>query len=104
MSTTADILQRHLDALAAGDLEGLLADYADDAVLIVGAEPVRGKDALRNVFARTTANPLKIEEDVRVVDGDYAYITWHSDRLSFGTDTFVVRDGKIVCQTAAVKP
>jgi len=104
MSTTGDILQRHLDALAAGDLEGLLADYADDAVMISGPEPIRGIDALRKVFERTTANPPKIEEDLRVVEGDFAYLTWHNDRLSFGTDTFVVRDGKIVCQTVALKP
>ena len=104
MSTTAEILQRHLDALAAGDLEGLLADYADDAVMIGGAEPVRGKDGLRKMFERTTANPPAIVIDLQVVEGDFAYITWHSDRLSFGTDTFVVRDGKIVCQTVGLKP
>jgi len=104
MSTTADILQRHLDALAAGDLEGLLADYADDAVMISPAGAISGMDALRKTFERTTANPPKIEEDGRVVEGDYAYIVWHNERISFGTDTFVVRDGKIVCQTVALKP
>src|SRR4051812_27959248 len=104
MSSTDEILQRHLDALAAGDLEGLLADYADDAVMISGPEPIRGIDALRKVFERTTANPPKIEEDMRAVGGAFASLPCHNARLSFGTDTFVARDGKIVCQTVALKP
>jgi len=37
-----------------------------------------------------------------VVEGDLAYITWHTDQVPFGSDTFVIRDGKIVYQTVAV--
>jgi len=37
------------------------------------------------------------------VEGDLAYITWSAGRgLPLGTDTFLVRDGKIVWQTAAM--
>ncbi len=103
MSSTAEILQRHMNALAAGDVDTLIADYAVDAVMISGAEPVRGRDAIEQVFKAVSANPPKIVEDVRVVEGDFAYITWHSDQIPFGTDTLVVRDGKIVCQTVAFK-
>jgi hypothetical protein len=42
-------------------------------------------------------------EDARAVEGEIAYITWHTDQIAFGTDTFVVRDGKIVAQTVAMK-
>ena len=41
----------------------------------------------------------------QVVDGAHAYIVWRGEsekyRLPFGTDTFVVRDGKIVFQSFA---
>jgi hypothetical protein len=37
------------------------------------------------------------------VDGDYAYILWSAETADnvyeLGTDTFVVRDGKIVAQS-----
>src|SRR4051812_44205508 len=36
MSTTLEVLDRHLKALEAGDLAALMDDYADDAVMIVG--------------------------------------------------------------------
>ena len=37
------------------------------------------------------------------VEGDYVLVMWKSDQVRLGTDTFVVRDGKIVLQTAAVE-
>ena len=103
MGSTADVLEHHMTALAKGDLDEIMLDYADDAVLISGPEPLRGKAAIEQMFKNITANPPKLVEDVRVVEGDYAYITWHADGLPFGTDTFVLREGKIVCQTVALK-
>ena len=41
------------------------------------------------------------------VEGDYAYILWTAETADnvyeVGTDTFVVRDGKIVAQSFAAK-
>jgi hypothetical protein len=36
------------------------------------------------------------------VDSDVAFCTWRTDAVSFGSDTFVVRDGKITVQTVAM--
>ena len=100
MSTTAEVLERHMKALGAGDLAGIMDDYADDAVMVSGAEPTRGKAAIESFFSMVTANgPAEFNRDVTVIEGDYAYITWHNDMIAFGTDTFVIRDGKIVFQT-----
>ena len=42
-----------------------------------------------------------------VVEGDYAYILWTAETADnvyeMGSDTFVVRDGKIVAQSFAAK-
>ena len=103
MDSAADVLERHLKALAAGDVEALIRDYAEDAVMISGPKPLRGRGAIEKMFTAIAANPPQIIEDVRVVEGDVAYITWHNDRVAFGTDTFVIRNGKIVCQTVALK-
>jgi len=102
-NSAAEILERHLKALAAGDLDALMRDYANDAVFISGATVVRGRDALEKMFAGVAANPPKIVEDARAAEGDVAYIAWHNDQVAFGTDTFVIRDGKIVCQTVGMK-
>lgn len=45
------MLQRHLDALNARNLEQLIAFYADDAVLELPASPrVEGREAIRRAF------------------------------------------------------
>jgi uncharacterized protein (TIGR02246 family) len=103
VDTTAAVLERHLQALAVGDVDALMADYADDAVVISGPNPIRGREAITQMFKAISANPPQIVEEVHVVDGEVGYITWHSDHMPFGTDTFVVRDGKIVYQTVAFK-
>src|SRR5690348_11704702 len=103
MGGTGDVLRHHLEALAAGDVEAIVSDYADDAIVISGQHTVRGLDGVRLMFKAVADNPPKIDIDVTTVEGDVGYITWHSDTASFGTDTFVVRDGKIVYQTVAVK-
>ena len=34
MTTTADVLGHHMEAMGAGDGEAILSDYADDATLL----------------------------------------------------------------------
>ena len=37
-----------------------------------------------------------------LVDDGVAFFTWKTDAVSFGSDTFVLRDGKIAVQTVAM--
>src|SRR3954471_16925679 len=101
MTSTAEILERHMTALAAGDVDALMRDYADDAVFIGGPDPIRGRDGIEQMFKAISANPPQIDEQARGVEGGFAYIPWSSAHMKVGTDTFVVREGKIVCQTVA---
>ena len=47
-----EVFAHHGKALAAGDLDEIVADYADDSVLITPAGVSRGKDGIRKVFAK----------------------------------------------------
>jgi ketosteroid isomerase-like protein len=69
--TPQEVFAHHGEVLVAGDLEGIVEDYADDAVFISPAGTLRGKDGVREAFTK----------------------------LLDGIDTFVFRDGKIVVQT-----
>ena len=102
MTGTAEVLEHHLTALGAGDVDAIMSDYAEDAVLISGANTLRGREAIAQMFKAVADNPPELHEDVRTVEGDLAYIAWHTDQVPFGSDTFVVRGGKIVYQTVAV--
>jgi uncharacterized protein (TIGR02246 family) len=101
--TIKAILDRHMEALAAGDLDAVMADYTDDSVFISNlGGAVKGLDAIRGVFSATSAVAPTIERTAEHIDGDVAFITWTGEGLPFGTDTFLIRDGKILVQTVAI--
>jgi ketosteroid isomerase-like protein len=111
MVSTSDILDRHLKSFAARDLDGILADYSADAVLFVPTGPLRGPDSIKPLFQtlfaefRKPGSSFNLEQSY--IDGDHAYILWTAETADnsyeFATDTFVVREGKIVAQSFAAK-
>ena len=111
MATTKDVLDHHVKCFGEGDLKGILSDYAPDAVLFTPDGPLRGHDAIRPLFQAMfvefgkpgTAFSMKHQS----IEGDYAYVLWTAETADnvyeLGTDTLVVRDGKIVAQSFAGK-
>jgi ketosteroid isomerase-like protein len=101
--STESIVEHHLGALQAGDVDEVMKDYADDAVMITaGMGVAEGTEALRTAFSMIPEGMFAgFEITEMVVAGETAMVNWTTDSLSFGTDTFVVRDGKIMAQTVA---
>jgi ketosteroid isomerase-like protein len=107
IAMTRDVLDHHLKCFGAGDLKGILSDYAPDAVLFTADGLLRGAGALRPFFQALIAEFGKPGAAFRMqqyfVEGDYAYIVWNAETADnvyeLGTDTFIVRDGKIVAQS-----
>ena len=102
---TEAVLEHHLRSIDAKDVDAIIQDYAEDAVLFSPEATLRGKAELRTFFTRlvegltqeTSDNFKMLRQDVV---GETAYIFWKVDgSMPMGTDTFVVRDGKIVTQT-----
>ena len=111
VSTTQAVLDHHRLCFAARDLEGLLSTYAPDAVMFTQMGPLRGVEALKGMFTGLFAEFAKptsaMQTKVLTVDGDYAYTVWSADTADnvyeLASDTYVVRDGKIVMQSYAAK-
>jgi ketosteroid isomerase-like protein len=107
MASTKDVLDHHLKCFDEGDLEGILSDYAPSAVLFTADGPLRGVNAIRPLFQAMVAEFGKpgatFSMKQQFVEGDHAYILWSAETADnvyeLGTDTFVVRDGKIVAQS-----
>ena len=107
MASTKEVLDHHLKCFAEGDLEGILFDYAPDAVLFTPDGPLKGAEAIRSLFQAMVAEFGKpgatFNLEQQFIEGDYAYILWSAETVDnvyeMGTDTFVVRDGKIVAQS-----
>jgi ketosteroid isomerase-like protein len=111
MSSTTDVVNRHLKYFGQADLKGTLSDYAPDAVMFTPNGTLRGPDAIRPLFQALIAEFGKpgasFNMKVQSVAGDYAYIVWSAETpdnvYELATDTFVVRDGKIVAQSFTSK-
>lgn len=107
---TRTVVERHWNALVAGDVDALMADYADDAVLITGVTGVsKGPVAIRGLLEAFVAGIIppattRFVLDKLDVSGELAFLVWSAEsgthRIPHSGDTFVVRDGRIVAQTS----
>ena len=103
--------RHHLKCFGERDLQGVLSDYAPDAVLFTSNGPLQGVNAIRPLFQTMIAEFGKpgatFTMKQQFAEGDYAYILWTAETADnvyeLGTDTLVVRDGKIVAQSFAGK-
>ena len=111
MISTRDVLDRHLKSFADHDVDGVMADYSPEAVFFVPDGPLIGPDAIRPLFQALVSEFAKPGSSFtiqqRYIEGDHAYILWSAETADnwyeFATDTFVVRNGKIVAQSFAAK-
>jgi len=110
-ATTQQILDHHLKCFGEADLEGILEDYADSSLLFTQNGILRGPDDLRPLFRAFFADfakpGLTFEMKQQNVEGETAYIVWSAETAAnvyeLGTDTFFIRDGKIVSQSFTAK-
>jgi uncharacterized protein (TIGR02246 family) len=100
-----EVFAHHGQALGAGDLDEIVADYADDAVFISPSGVQRGKDGIRQAFTQLLADVPNASWDLKtqIYEGDVLFLEWAADagatRVHDGIDTFVFRDGLIRVQT-----
>ena len=103
--TPEEVFQHHAQALGAGDLDEIVADYTDNAVLITPAGVQRGKDGIRAAFTLLLADVPNAAWDLKtqIYEDDVLFLEWAADAAATfvedGIDTFVFRDGLIRVQT-----
>ena len=103
--TPEEAFSHHAQALGAGDLDEIVADYTDDAVFISPAGVKRGKDGIREAFVELLADVPDADWDLKtqIYENDVLFLEWAADaaatRVEDGIDTFVFRDGMIRVQT-----
>lgn len=103
---TETVVRAHLRAFVEQrGLDAILADYDEDARFHTEERAYRGKREIREFFTRFLASlppgaTKRFALRALVIDGDLAFITWAvAPEVPLGTDTFVVRRGRIVRQT-----
>ena len=103
--TPEEVFQHHAQALGAGDLDEIVADYTGDAVFITPAGTRRGKDGVRAGFVQLLADVPGANWDLKtqIYENDILFLEWAAESAATfvedGIDTFVFRDGLIRVQT-----
>jgi ketosteroid isomerase-like protein len=106
--TLMDLFDRQLAAIADRDLEALLAQYHDDAMVVRLDRVARGAAEIRELFTGYLAAKPEVVEvtSLQVVDDVVFYSALMAIAgnkvTTFGT--LVIRDGRIWRQTAAALP
>jgi ketosteroid isomerase-like protein len=104
MNTQATLVH-HLQALGGGQLEAVLSDYSEESVIFTANGVFKGQNAIQLFFEATIKNTPQgvmaaftmIRQDI---EGEVAYILWKAEPfIPLATDTFVVRNGKIMAKT-----
>jgi ketosteroid isomerase-like protein len=112
-------IARHVQAVKAGDLEGVMADYADDAILVsppglvTPAGTFVGKDKVRDFFVwlytpEVHPGAQSMVTTNEIVGPNTLLFRWTqfpgTPKEVKGYDIFVFRDGKIIFQTTGPMP
>ena len=102
---TRQILEHHAKALADGNIAAIMADYADDAVLVMLDRNYVGKAAVQEHWTNGLAafNGGKLTPLGLGVHGNLALTTWSfassAVTIPVGVDSYVIRNDKIAQQT-----
>ena len=104
MRSAEDVFAHHGQSLGGEDLEAIISDYAEDAILIVNNRVFRGHDGVRQVFTQLLSDVPQAEWELQTVFADNVlYLEWvarSTERaIEDGIDTFIFEDGLITVQT-----
>ncbi len=107
--STQQVLDHHWKTFKANDLEGTMADYTEESILITPDKTYKGLAEIRenfvNAFVAFPKDSSTLQLDKSVAQQDVGYIIWQATtpkfKLSFATDTFIIQNGKIIRQTYA---
>ena len=101
------VLNHHLGAFMANDLDEVLFDYTDESIIMTPDSTYTGLEQIGGLFSSLfplfPTEGTSIEPDKIEFFDNMAYLVWHGESPSvsvpLGTDTFVFVDGKIHRQT-----
>jgi len=110
MDSSEKIIRDHIEALKCGDTEALLSHYDDSAFIVHQEGVASGKEEMKGLFdffsaEVLVANKTELTLITLTAKADMVYIVWRAESPTFSiplaTDTFILRDGKIVQQSTA---
>ena len=108
-NVTKQVYNHHNEAFGKRDINGILADYTNESILVTPDKTYIGLKDLRGFFEESFKNFLtdSIEGETmkELVIKDIVYSIWRVKtptlNLDYATETFFIQNGKIIRQTFA---
>jgi hypothetical protein len=105
LRTPEETIEEHIALIQAGEMERAMCNFAQDAVVMLPGQIVRGKTEIQaglEAFAGLFGDAVPVVETL-TTEGPVVLLTFHvfGPELSIpnGSDTYFVRHGKIQYQT-----
>jgi ketosteroid isomerase-like protein len=87
--TPQEVFQHHGETLVAGDPDGIVSDYSDDAIIISPDGVLRGKDGVRKAFEKLLADLPSADWELLTThfEDDILFLEWKatSEETKAGT-------------------
>lgn len=111
-----DVFNRHVAAFTSGNLDAVLHDFGEHAVVVTPDGVFEGREWIRVLYQNLLAEFGCIDRgdspglkfDVLHVRHDTLFIAWHAESkhhvFPFGTDTFICHGGRFQRQSIAFSP
>jgi predicted SnoaL-like aldol condensation-catalyzing enzyme len=107
--TAEYVINHHLQALGQNELGELMDDYTEQSELWTQDGIIAGKEAIASFFSYAfnlfPKDKTNLEIKKMIAKEDKVYMVWTADspviNVSFATDCFQVKQGKIVWQSIA---
>jgi len=102
-----EVVMHHLNSFLNNNLEAVMSDYTNESVLITRDTTYTGLEEISAFFVGLSMHfpqqKSNLVLDKVAANDDLVYIVWHANTPSLlvpiGSDTFIIKDGKIYQQT-----
>lgn len=108
--TAQATLEHHLEAFGKNDIDGIMDDYTEQSEVWTPEGAIKGLEDIRSFFSYAftlfpkDSTSLNITQ--MIVNKNRAYIVWTAEnaiiKVPIGTDSFEIKEGKILWQSAAI--
>lgn len=104
-NATEAVFAHHLQAVRDRDVEAIVSDYADDAIMMMPGAVLRGIEQIRTHFTNVVNGlPADVLANIQVdqldIEGEFIFLLWSSGTMvPRAADTLCIRNGKIVMQS-----
>lgn len=109
--TAQTTVEHHLEAFGKNDIDEIMEDFTEQSEVWTPEGAIIGLEAISSFFSYAFTlfpkDSTRLDIKQMIVKGNKAYIVWNAEsaiiNVPIGTDSFEIKDGKILWQSTAIQ-